>query len=281
MTLNATKTVLMTGGTGGLGGATRDLLLANNCQVIVADINREALDEIEDRDGVVTVFADVTDSASMESALSAVMRRTDRLDAVINFAGVLAVGSMLEIEETTLQRLIEVNLMGTYRTNRVFFPLVQKGRGRIINISSETGWQSAAPFNGAYALSKHAIEAYSDALRRELAFYDIPVIKIQPGPFRSEMSGSIESNFQKAANSSTLFADILTGLMPLAVREGQQARDPAIVAAAVLKALTVKHPKAAYSVKPALSRSFLEMLPTRLVDWLLKQVLGRRVKVHR
>jgi hypothetical protein len=95
------------------------------------------------------------------------------------------------------------------------------------------------------------------------------------------MSGSIESNFQKAANSSTLFADILTGLMPLAVREGQQARDPAIVAAAVLKALTVKHPKAAYSVKPALSRSFLEMLPTRLVDWLLKQVLGRRVKVHR
>jgi NAD(P)-dependent dehydrogenase (short-subunit alcohol dehydrogenase family) len=278
MQFTTQKTVLLTGGTGGLGGATRDLLLKNHYQVIVADVNREALRQLEGREGLIPVFADVTDTASMEAALAEVMQTTDRLDAVINFAGVLAVGSMLEIEEATLQRLIQVNLMGTYRTNKVFFPLVKAAGGRIINISSETGWQSAAPFNGAYALSKHAIEAYSDALRRELTFCDIPVIKIQPGPFRSEMSGSIKANFQQAANDSKLFPDILTGLMPLAAQEGRQARDPVIVAEAVLNALTTRHPKAAYSVKPALSRSFLEYLPTRLVDWLIKQVLGRMLK---
>jgi NAD(P)-dependent dehydrogenase (short-subunit alcohol dehydrogenase family) len=278
MQFTTQKTVLLTGGTGGLGGATRDLLLKNHYQVVVADFNREALRQLEGREGLIPVFADVTDTASMEAALAEVMQTTDRLDAVINFAGVLAVGSMLEIEEATLQRLIQVNLMGTYRTNKAFFPLVKAARGRIINISSETGWQSAAPFNGAYALSKHAIEAYSDALRRELTFCDIPVIKIQPGPFRSEMSGSIKANFQQAANDSKLFPDILTGLMPLAAQEGRQARDPVIVAEAVLKALTTRYPKAAYSVKPALSRSFLEYLPTRLVDWLIKQVLGRMLK---
>lgn len=73
--------------------------------------------------------------------------------------------------------------------------MLSSRKGRIVNISSETGWMSGGPFNGAYASSKHAIEAYSDSLRRELALLDMPVIKIQAGPFKTDMVKSIESNF--------------------------------------------------------------------------------------
>jgi NAD(P)-dependent dehydrogenase (short-subunit alcohol dehydrogenase family) len=79
---------------------------------------------------------------------------------------------MVEMDEAVMKRVLDVNVMGTFRVNKAFFPLIKARRGRILNISSETGWQSGGPFDGAYASSKHCIEAYSDSLRRELALLD-------------------------------------------------------------------------------------------------------------
>ncbi|MCB1616126.1 MAG: SDR family NAD(P)-dependent oxidoreductase, partial [Pseudomonadales bacterium] len=169
--------------------------------------------------------------------------------------------------------LLDINVMGTFRVNQAFLPLLQSG-ARIVNISSETGWQSGGPFNGAYAMSKHAIEAYSDSLRRELCFLGIAVIKIQPGPFKTEMVGSIEQNFSRAIADTKHFSKQLTRIKALAMNEQNKAHDPAILASAVYKALTVKKPKPAYSVKADPARSFLEWFPTAWADGLLKKVLG-------
>jgi NAD(P)-dependent dehydrogenase (short-subunit alcohol dehydrogenase family) len=218
---------------------------------------------------------DVTDTASIEAARCIVEGQTDGLDGVVNFAGILALGSMAEIPVADFERLIDINLLGTFRINRAFLPLLEAKKGRIVNISSETGWEAVPPFNGAYAVSKHAIEAYSDALRRELMFLGIDVIKIQPGPFKTEMVRGIESAFDRAAADSTRFREMLDGMKGLAVGEQNKAHDPAIIADVVHKALTAAKPKIAYSVKPDRARAFLSYLPDRWVDRLLKRVLGK------
>jgi NAD(P)-dependent dehydrogenase (short-subunit alcohol dehydrogenase family) len=133
-----TKTALITGATGGLGAATCQYLVAQGWEVVAADFDRNALAKIEDWEGVSTVFIDVTDTASVEAAASVVGESKGALDAIVNFAGILAVGSMVEMEEAVLQRVLDVNVMGTYRVNKAFFPLIKLGKGRIVNISSET-----------------------------------------------------------------------------------------------------------------------------------------------
>ena len=186
------RTALITGAGGGLGHALVERLLANGWKVFAADISEEMLRSSTHDPDVVPVVMDVTSQDSVQTAYDAVASQTDRLDGLINFAGVMGVGSLTDIPEERLARILDINVMGTYRVNKTFLPLVQDAKGRIVNISSETGWQSAAPFNGPYAMSKHAIEAYSTALRRELALLDIKVITIQPGAFRTNMVAGIE-----------------------------------------------------------------------------------------
>jgi len=266
------KTVLLTGCSGGLGSRTTRYLVEKGWHVYAADLNREAMTKLEGETGISTLFIDVTDQASIDIALKVVLEQVEGLDGIVNFAGIFAAGSLIEIKDDTLLHILNVNVMGTYRVNKTFFPLVQKFKGRIVNISSETGWQSAGPFNGPYAMSKHAIEAYSDSLRRELMFLDIPVIKIQPGPFQSNMIEDLEANFSEAESESTYFKDVLSRLKVLVNKETNKA-DPVIVAKAVHKALTIPNPKPAYSVMPDRKRVFLEWLPDGVQDRLLKKVL--------
>ncbi len=127
-------------------------------------------------------------------------------------------------------------------------------------------------------MSKHAIEAYSDSLRRELMFLGVPVIKIQPGPFKTDMVASIEGNFSRAAEASSHFHDLLTKLKGMTVHEQEKAHDPDIIAETVHTALTSSRPWPAYSVKADPQRAAMNVLPDWVVDPMLKLVLGRRAQ---
>ncbi len=269
------KSVFITGGAGGLGGATARYLAERNWRVFAADCVEDALELIGKEKHITPLHLDVTDRDSVAAAAEQVAGEVDGLDGLVNFAGILAVGSLIELEEEALARVLEVNVMGTFRVNQALFPLVHAGKGRIINISSETGWQSGMPFNGAYAMSKHAIEAYSDSLRRELMFLDVPVIKIQPGPFKTEMVAGIERNFSRAAEKSPHFHDLLTRIKGMTVHEQEKANDPEIIAETVHTALTTSYPWPAYSVKPDRQRAAMNALPDWVVDPVLKFTLGR------
>lgn len=268
------RTAFITGGAGGLGGATARYLAERDWRVFAADFDEAALEAIGESPGITPLLVDVTDTASIEAAGEAIQEAAGGLDGIVNFAGILAVGSLIELEESALARVLDVNVMGTFRVNRTLLPLVLNRQGRIVNISSETGWQTAMPFNGAYATSKHAIECYSDTLRRELMFLDVPVIKIQPGPFKTEMVAGIERSFERAAKASTYFGAMLERLGKLTVKEQEKAADPQIVAEAVHTALTTASPRPAYSVKPDLQRVALNYLPEAMIDRVLKLVMG-------
>ena len=213
------RTALITGAGGGLGHAVVERLVMNGWKVFAADISKDLLrSSIHDPD-VVPIEMDVTNGDSIRSAYDAIASHTDHLDGIVNFAGIMGVGSLTDIPEERLARILDINVMGTYRVNKKFFPLVEAAKGRIVNISSETGWQSAAPFNGPYAMSKYAIEAYSTALRRELALLGIKVVTIQPGPFRTSMVEGIERAFTQAENETTKFAGVIRALKGLAGKQ--------------------------------------------------------------
>ena len=268
-----TKTVFVTGAAGGLGASTSRYLAERGWHVFAGDFDEVALREIAKSPGISPVVLDVTDPASVEAARAVVAAACDGLDGVVNFAGILGVGSLVEVDAEAVRRVLDVNVMGTVRVNRALFPLVLARKGRIVNISSETGWQSGMPFNGPYAMSKHAIEAYSDSLRRELMFLGVPVIKIQPGPFRTAMVAGIERSFTRATETSTHFKAMLARIMHLAVKEQDKAHDPVQLAEVVHEALTSRSPRSAYSVKPDPGRVMRNLLPARAADALLKRAL--------
>jgi NAD(P)-dependent dehydrogenase (short-subunit alcohol dehydrogenase family) len=260
------KSVLITGAAGGLGHAAVARLQAQGWKIFAADIDMDLLRSSAHAPDVIPVVMDVTNRESIEGARGAVASQTESLDGIVNFAGIMGVGSLTDMPEERLARIIDINVMGTYRVNKAFFPLVEAARGRIVNISSETGWQSAAPFNGPYAMSKYAIEAYSDALRRELALLGVKVIKIQPGPFKTDMVRGIERAFDRAAGETQNFAKVIRAFKKLAGKTWSSAHDPDVLAQVVEKALTTKNPKPTYSVKPDPLRSALEKLPVRAID---------------
>ncbi|MBK6287286.1 MAG: SDR family NAD(P)-dependent oxidoreductase [Gammaproteobacteria bacterium] len=270
------RSVFITGAGGGLGGATARYLAARNWQVFAADFAEAALRELGGEENITTLVLDVTAQASVDAAVAQVARSCEGLDGIVNFAGILEVGSVIEVDPETIRHVLDVNVMGTVRVNHALFPLLLARKGRIVNISSETGWQSAMPFNGIYAMSKHAIEAYSDALRRELMFLGVPVIKIQPGPFRTAMVSSIERNFARAAQASKYFGDLLGNIGQATIKEQAKAHPPEVLAQVVHTALSATCPRIAYSVKPDPQRVVLNRLPQRALDALLRLALKPR-----
>jgi NAD(P)-dependent dehydrogenase (short-subunit alcohol dehydrogenase family) len=265
----AQRTVLITGASGGLGTATTGRFAREGWKVLAADLTPP-----QQAPSVVPVRMDVTDTASVDAALAEIGDRVpDGLGCVVSLAGILGIGPLAEMPDDRLQRVLDVNLMGTHRMVRACFPLLRAGGGRVILISSETGWQTAMPFNGAYALSKHAVEAYGDALRRELACIGMPVSIVQPGPFRTSMTASIEEEFARAAGVGSPFARMARTVGRMAAKEHHKATDPAVLAKVIVDAATCDRPRIRYSVRPDRARSLIDKLPVRMADAILRRVL--------
>jgi NAD(P)-dependent dehydrogenase (short-subunit alcohol dehydrogenase family) len=153
--------------------------------------------------------------------------------------------------------------------------LLHAGKGRIVLLSSETGWQTAMPFNGPYAISKHAVEAYGDALRRELAMLDVDVVKIQPGAFKTGMVESITSRFDALADRSQHYGKVLRLAQKRIPQEERRAGNPDDLAALIDKVLTVRRPKPAYRIHTNPQAAALNALPTRVIDRLLLTAFRR------
>src|SRR5881409_855018 len=131
------------------------------------------------------------------------------------------------------RRVLDVNVLGSYLAVRHLFPLLHAARGRIVLMSSETGWQTAMPFNGPYAMSKHAVEAFGDSLRRELSLLDMPVVKIQPGAFGTGMVASLMDRFERLADESSHYRRVLLAARKRIPQEERRAGDPDDLAALV------------------------------------------------
>jgi len=186
-----TKTVLITGCSSGIGLATATLLKERGWQVVPTARKPEDLEMLR-RDGFDPVRLDVAETESIADASSEVLRRFDgQLGALVNNAGFGVAAAMEDCSREMLRSVFEVNLFGLQELTNRFVPVFRKQKyGRIVNISSVLG-ELALPFAGAYSASKFAVEAVSDALRRELFDAGVAVSIVQPGPIETKFSKNL------------------------------------------------------------------------------------------
>jgi NAD(P)-dependent dehydrogenase (short-subunit alcohol dehydrogenase family) len=216
------------------------------------------------------VLLDVT----YANAIAAAAEGIERLDGLVNNAGI-AVAAPLEflpLEELRLQ--LEVNVVGQLAVTQAFLPALRTARGRVVIVGSIAG-RSALPFLGAYAMSKHALEALADSLRVELEPDGIHVSIVEPGtiatPIWTKPRPLLDELPEEAYGR---YGARMTSFRNVAAERSAKAAPASAVVRAVEHALTADTPKTRYLVgRDAKLRAGIERLPDRLRDRVLRKAL--------
>jgi NAD(P)-dependent dehydrogenase (short-subunit alcohol dehydrogenase family) len=212
-----------------------------------------------------TLALDVTSDASVEAAVSEVMRSAGRIDLLVNNAGfgVAPAGA----EESSIEQaesIFATNFFGVVRMTRAVLPHMRlQGRGRIINIGSVLGFLPM-PYGALYAATKHAIEGYSESLDHELRTRGIRVSVIEPAYTRTPF----DSNFLQPDATLDAYREARAGLNERVKELMATAEDPGVVADVVLKAATAAQPRVRYpaGVRARRLRLLRRFAPPGLVD---------------
>lgn len=183
-TVSDSKVVVVTGVSSGIGRATAAKFAKRGCRVFgtVRNVTKAA-----PLAGVELIEMDVSDEASVKSALQYVIERAKRIDVLVNNAGTSLVGAVEETSVAEATALFEANVFGILRTAQAVLPQMRAQRsGRIVNISSVLGFLPA-PYMGLYAASKHAVEGLSETLDHEVRQFGVRVSLVEPAFTRTNL----------------------------------------------------------------------------------------------
>ena len=203
------KVAIITGGGSGIGRATAELFAREGAKVVVADYHadagREAVEAIRKAGGeAIFVNVDVADSAQVERLVQAALDAFGGVDVLVNAAAILAFGTALETDEKTWNRVMAINMNGTFLCSKAVLPhMIKRGGGSIVNISSSTGAHDAKGNTVAYVTSKGAVTLMTKALAIDHAKANVRVNAIAPGPTDTPMLRSVLSPEQIAEFAAT------------------------------------------------------------------------------
>ena len=180
---------VITGATGGIGAAVAKALSEAGWRLVLSGRSAEKLRALASQLGshVAVIPGDLRDASLPRAMLSAALEKFGRCDMCFNNAGILEVGPIESIEIERVCEMVRVNVEGAFRVAYVFLQhFVQEKTGHLINVSSVLG-KKVRPTAGAYAATKFAMEALSEALRMELSKTNVQVSSIQPGLVLSDL----------------------------------------------------------------------------------------------
>lgn len=181
---NSAKICLVTGASSGIGFAIANALIGDNHTVIVSARRDERLARLATAD---RLTGDLTDSEFVDSIEDHIYSRYGKCDYLFNCAGIIAVGSVEEMDINKMCAMVRLNVESTFRiTYRLLKRFKTQGSGHVINISSVLGTK-VRPTAGAYSATKYAMEALSEALRMELSGTNIKITCIEPGLVMTEL----------------------------------------------------------------------------------------------
>jgi NAD(P)-dependent dehydrogenase (short-subunit alcohol dehydrogenase family) len=163
------KSVLITGAARGIGAATARLLAERRVRLSLVDIHGQALQQLADELGETMLYrqADITQSDAIEAAAAAAVERFGRLDVAVVNAAIVTVGSVERGDPDAFERVVGVNLLGSWRTVRAVLPHIIEARGYILFVSSLSG-AIQGPLHAAYNSSKAGLQAFANTLRLEV-----------------------------------------------------------------------------------------------------------------
>jgi NAD(P)-dependent dehydrogenase (short-subunit alcohol dehydrogenase family) len=282
LSMSATQTILITGATAGIGRYTALHLARRGHHVIASGRSANALASLKAEAGgarLDTLSLDVNDAASIAAAVREVDRLTGGrgIDTLVNNAGYGIAVPIDEISDADLRAQFETNVFGLVAMVRAFVPKMRaRGRGRIVNVAS-IGGKMTVPFLGAYNATKHAVESLSDAMRYELRPFGIETVIVEPGGIRTNFATRTIAESTAYQRADSPYANAYATYQRLVQRADELAPGPIVVARAIERAATARRPRARYVVPFVGGRLLLglvQLLPTRLVDWMFARMLG-------
>jgi len=241
------KWALVTGAASGIGKAIAELLADNGWGVYATDVDAKGLTVFKDKGNIVAFKVDTTSETDVKRAAREIGKSVTGLSALINNAGVFSPGPLMDFPQEHFERQFMINMFGTQRITKGLFPLILESKGRIINISSAAGFL-AAPFSGAYAASKHAMEGWSDSLRRELIPQGVKVIVIEPGLIKTPLWGKDRAERIERFKGSIFYEANRKKLEHEISMTNEKGIEPSAVARVVLEAISSAKPKTRYLI---------------------------------
>lgn len=216
------KNALITGAGKGIGKAVAIALAKEGVNLILVSRTKSDIDQLAEETaklGVKTLAlsADVSDITSINSAVEKAIAEFKSIDILINSAGIASFGKFLELEPEAWERIIQVNLMGTYYTTRAVIPnMIERQTGDIINISSTAGLNGNA-LTSAYSASKFAVLGLTDSLMQEMRKHNIRVTALTPSTVATDMAKDLnltDGNPEKVMQSEDM-ADLIIAQLKL------------------------------------------------------------------
>jgi NADP-dependent 3-hydroxy acid dehydrogenase YdfG len=194
--MSKSQTILITGASTGFGRDTAETLSKAGHRVFASmrdpeTRNRAHADALR-ANGIEVVEIDVTDDASVERGVSSVLKQADRLDVLVNNAGIGAAGISEGFSTNQLRSLFDVNVFGIQRMLRATLPAFRRqGDGLVINIGSILG-RVTLPFSGLYGATKFALEAMTEGYRYDLSQLGVDVVLVQPSAYPTNFFGTVQ-----------------------------------------------------------------------------------------
>ncbi len=280
----AQKSAVVTGASTGIGRAIAQSLIGAGWRVF-GSVRKES-DGAAAREALGDSFTplifDVTDTEAIARGAETVRAALDgrTLAGLVNNAGIAVGGPLRYLPLEELQRQIDVNLYGALRVTQAFLPMLGADKtfagpkGRIVNMSSVAG-KMAAPFMGPYAMSKHALEAMSESLRRELLPHGIDVVIVGPGAIKTPIWAKAD-DMDVETYRDTEYQDLLIGMRDNMQAFGETGLPAEDVGQLTLDILSGRKKRTRYAI---LRNKFMmwtlpRWLPKRMVDNMVAQRFG-------
>ena len=261
------KYALITGAYGGMGYPTVKALVKKGFTVFALD---KKVGEAEEN--VLPIAVDVTDIQSIKNAFEQVKAVTERLEAVVHFAGIYTLDSLIEISEEEFERIFKINVFGAFYINKTFMPLLGEG-SKVLITTSELAPLDPLPFTGLYAVTKGALDKYAYSLRMELQLLGVSVSVLRAGAVSTGMLGvstaALDRFCEKTETyqcNAARFKKIVNGVEAKCVA-------PEKIAGKVTKIMSKKKPKFVYTLNRNKLLLLLNALPKGAQCAAIKRVL--------
>ncbi len=259
--------VVITGAYGGMGYETVKMLAGQGFTVFALDKNVK-----EPEENVIPIQTDVTDVESVKKAFERVKEMASELFAIVHFAGVYMLDSLIEMGSEQFEKIFEINLFGAAHANKTFMPLLKSG-SKIVMTTSELAPLDPLPFTGIYAITKSALDKYAYSLKMELQLLGISVSVLRAGAVSTGMLGVSTAALDKFCQNTKLYQCNAKRFKKIV--DGVEAKSipPQKIALKTRKILQKKKPKFSYSVNRNKLLLLLNVLPKRMQFWVIKKIL--------
>lgn len=259
--------ILVTGASGGMGFATCQTLVGSGYTVYGLDHQQP--------DGPFSfhfLAADVTDSVQLEAAFTSIKEEAGSLKAILHFAGMYDLNSLVEMPEHEFIRIFDINLFGVYRVNRLFLPLLEP-KGSIVITTSELAPLDPLPFTGIYGITKTALESYAYSLRMEVQLLGYRVLVIRPGAVRTNLLGVSTNRLDAFCEKTKLYSCNATRFRSIVDRVESRAVLPQAIGNLALQILRAKRPRYVYTINRNPLLRLLDFLPHSWQTGIIKRLL--------